>query len=147
MQNFLSSTCGPCHSYGHIRRRWHSPARWIGVTHHLFTCEATLPWPQFHPTPATWNSTWRHFFTPGMLARKKATPACPIRGFPCPQSENHSRRLQCLRKKHPTIFVIPRGARNLSWFSAHEKKERFLAPLGMTKIWNLFHSLFRHGSN
>jgi hypothetical protein len=30
-------------------------------------------------------------------------------------------------------FVIPSGARNLSWVSARGKKERFLAPLGMKK--------------
>jgi len=32
-------------------------------------------------------------------------------------------------------FVIPSGARNLSAALANEKKERFLAPLGMTKGW------------
>jgi len=32
------------------------------------------------------------------------------------------------------IFVIPSGARNLSEGCADEKKERFLAPLGMTKL-------------
>jgi hypothetical protein len=36
-------------------------------------------------------------------------------------------------KKIQKHFVIPSGARNLSWSFAHEKKERFLAPLGMTK--------------
>jgi hypothetical protein len=30
-------------------------------------------------------------------------------------------------------FVIPSGARNLSSIELHEKKEGFLAPLGMTK--------------
>jgi hypothetical protein len=30
-------------------------------------------------------------------------------------------------------FVIPSEVRNLSSFRAREKKERFLAPLGMTK--------------
>jgi hypothetical protein len=32
-------------------------------------------------------------------------------------------------------FVIPSEARNLSWVRAGEKKERFLASLGMTKGW------------
>jgi hypothetical protein len=31
------------------------------------------------------------------------------------------------------IFVIPSEARNLSWVWTHEKHERFLASLGMTK--------------
>jgi hypothetical protein len=38
-----------------------------------------------------------------------------------------------LRKKCPTPFVIPSEARNLSLVSARQKKERFLASLGMTK--------------
>jgi hypothetical protein len=40
--------------------------------------------------------------------------------------------------RNKIIFVIPSGARNLSRFSVREKKERFLAPLGMTEIryWN-----------
>jgi hypothetical protein len=39
-------------------------------------------------------------------------------------------------------FVIPSGARNLSSVYAHEKKERFLAPLGMTKeVGHFFRSL------
>jgi RNase P/RNase MRP subunit p30 len=42
-------------------------------------------------------------------------------------------RLYRLRKKWPIVFVIPSGARNLSSIQAQEKKERFLAPLGMTK--------------
>src|ERR1700692_2359386 len=38
-------------------------------------------------------------------------------------------------------FVIPSGARNLSWIYTRKKKERFLAPLGMTKnIELLIHS-------
>ena len=32
-------------------------------------------------------------------------------------------------------FVIPSEARNLSSVLAHDKKERFLASLGMTKRW------------
>jgi hypothetical protein len=35
-------------------------------------------------------------------------------------------------------FVIPSGARNLSSIQAEEKKERFLAPLGMKKAWGTF---------
>jgi len=35
-------------------------------------------------------------------------------------------------------FVIPSGARNLSSMYTHEKKERFLAPLGMTKRMGAF---------
>src|SRR5580692_6638136 len=31
-------------------------------------------------------------------------------------------------------FVIPSGARNLSFFSRAETKKRFLAPLGVTKL-------------
>jgi len=37
-----------------------------------------------------------------------------------------------------TYLVIPSGARNLPAVKAHENKERFLAPLGMTKGWGLF---------
>src|ERR1700680_529156 len=33
----------------------------------------------------------------------------------------------------PYPFVIPSGARNLSFFSRPQTQERFLAPLGMTK--------------
>jgi hypothetical protein len=41
-------------------------------------------------------------------------------------------------------FVIPSGARNLSSIQAQEKKERFLAPLGMTKrMGHFFRSLFK----
>jgi hypothetical protein len=32
-------------------------------------------------------------------------------------------------------FVVPSEARNLSSVLAHDKKERFLASLGMTKRW------------
>jgi hypothetical protein len=39
-------------------------------------------------------------------------------------------------RKIVTIFVIPSEARNLSRGYAHEKKERFLASLGMTKWGN-----------
>jgi hypothetical protein len=35
-------------------------------------------------------------------------------------------------------FVIPSGARNLTWVWARGKKERFLAPLGMTKSFGAF---------
>jgi hypothetical protein len=39
-------------------------------------------------------------------------------------------------------FVIPSGARNLSSTLVREKKERFLAPLGMTKcFWGFFRGL------
>ena len=38
----------------------------------------------------------------------------------------------CAKKDN---FAIPSGARNLSVLLAREKKERFLAPLGMTKVW------------
>jgi len=34
---------------------------------------------------------------------------------------------------HSCTFVIPNGARNLSWDWRRGKKERFLAPLGMTE--------------
>jgi hypothetical protein len=34
----------------------------------------------------------------------------------------------------PRDFVIPSGARNLFFFSSAQPSERFLAPLGMTKI-------------
>jgi hypothetical protein len=37
-------------------------------------------------------------------------------------------------EKFPRNFVIPSGARNLSFFSSAQPSERFLAPLGMTKI-------------
>jgi hypothetical protein len=41
-------------------------------------------------------------------------------------------------------FVIPSGARNLSSIEAQEKKERFLAPLGMTKrMGHFFRTLFK----
>jgi len=40
--------------------------------------------------------------------------------------------------KKVVIFVIPSEARNLSEGCAHEKKERFLASLGMTKSWGDF---------
>jgi hypothetical protein len=33
----------------------------------------------------------------------------------------------------PAIFVIPSGAKNFSSVQVREKKETFLAPLGMTK--------------
>ena len=52
-------------------------------------------------------------------------------------------------KKGPTPFVFPSDARDLSWISPHEKKERFLASLGMAKgarpfFRSLFHlSVFR----
>jgi hypothetical protein len=36
-------------------------------------------------------------------------------------------------KKHPTLFVIPSEARNLSFFSWAERVEKFLAPLGTKK--------------
>jgi hypothetical protein len=36
-------------------------------------------------------------------------------------------------------FVIPSEARNLSSIDAQEKKERFLASLGMTKWWRGFY--------
>jgi len=40
-------------------------------------------------------------------------------------------------------FVIPSEARNLSSVYAHEKKERFLASLGMTiRVEPIFRSLF-----
>jgi hypothetical protein len=40
-------------------------------------------------------------------------------------------------------FAFPSGARNLSSLYAHEKNERFLAPLGMTKkVEPFFRSLF-----
>jgi hypothetical protein len=40
-------------------------------------------------------------------------------------------------------FVIPSEARNLSSIQRHEKKERFLASLGMTKgVGPFFRSLF-----
>jgi hypothetical protein len=42
-------------------------------------------------------------------------------------------RLRKLRKKSHNYFVIPSGARNLSFFSLAKPQERFLAPLGMTK--------------
>jgi hypothetical protein len=45
----------------------------------------------------------------------------------------NSKRLYRLRKKGPTLFVIPSEARNLSFFSAGQIEERFLASLGMTK--------------
>ena len=35
-------------------------------------------------------------------------------------------------------FVIPSEARNLSLVQAQQKKERFLASLGMTKVWSNF---------
>jgi len=38
-------------------------------------------------------------------------------------------------------FVIPSEARNLSSVCTQEKKERFLALLGMTKVWHFFRSL------
>jgi hypothetical protein len=38
-----------------------------------------------------------------------------------------------LRKKSPGYFVMPREARNLSFFSSAQPSERFLASLGMTK--------------
>jgi hypothetical protein len=38
-----------------------------------------------------------------------------------------------LEEKVPHPFVIPSEARNLSSIYAQEKKERFLASLGMTK--------------
>src|SRR5208282_5910863 len=41
--------------------------------------------------------------------------------------------LATLRKKFPTLFVIPSEARNLSYFSRAQTAERFLASLGMTK--------------
>jgi hypothetical protein len=37
-----------------------------------------------------------------------------------------------------TYLVIPSGARNPTAVKAHEKKERFLAPLRMTKGWGLY---------
>ena len=41
-----------------------------------------------------------------------------------------------------SYFVILSGARNLSWGQVNEKKERFLAPLGMTKwLREFFRSL------
>jgi hypothetical protein len=43
-------------------------------------------------------------------------------------------RLNRLRKKRPTLFVIPNEARNLSFFSWAETEERFLASFGMTKL-------------
>ena len=42
-------------------------------------------------------------------------------------------RLNRLREKGPTPFVIPSEARNLSSIQPYEKNERFLASLGMTK--------------
>jgi hypothetical protein len=36
------------------------------------------------------------------------------------------------------VFVIPSEERNLSGFSAARTPERFLASLGMTKIWGIF---------
>jgi hypothetical protein len=47
-----------------------------------------------------------------------------------------ARTLQYAEKVHNT--VIPREARNLSSFHAQEKKERFLASLGMTKSLGAF---------
>jgi hypothetical protein len=35
-------------------------------------------------------------------------------------------------------FVIPNGARNLSFFSLVQIEESFLAPLGMTKVRHPF---------
>jgi hypothetical protein len=37
------------------------------------------------------------------------------------------------RETAPIVFVIPREARNLSFFSCSEITERFLASLGMTR--------------
>jgi hypothetical protein len=42
----------------------------------------------------------------------------------------------------PYTFVIPSGAMNLSFFSRRKIEERFLAPLGMTKI-NIFPRLVK----
>jgi hypothetical protein len=42
-------------------------------------------------------------------------------------------RLNWLPEMGPTPFVIPSEARNLSSILLHEKEERFLASLGMTK--------------
>src|SRR5579863_7691394 len=51
-----------------------------------------------------------------------------------PVDENQTQQNPALRaaEKVPHPFVIPSGARNLSFFSWPETKERFLAPLGMT---------------
>jgi hypothetical protein len=60
----------------------------------------------------------------------------PVGFGPCkdepPQTEQAAKKV--------VYFVIPSGARNLSSMYAHEKKERFLAPLGMTKRMAAFFS-------
>jgi hypothetical protein len=48
----------------------------------------------------------------------------------CPLADEDAERV--------AVFVIPSGARNLSEGYAHEKNEKFLAPLGMTKSWRDF---------
>jgi len=40
--------------------------------------------------------------------------------------------------KSNLFFVDPSEARDLSWSYKHEKKERFLAPFGMTKSFETF---------
>jgi hypothetical protein len=48
--------------------------------------------------------------------------------------------------KKIVYFVIPSEARNLSSIWPHEKKERFLASLGMTKgVGPHFRNLFSRG--
>jgi hypothetical protein len=54
-------------------------------------------------------------------------------GLPPGRKLDGTFRLYRLRKKWPILFVIPSGARNLSFISYVKIEERFLAPLGMTK--------------
>jgi hypothetical protein len=49
----------------------------------------------------------------------------------------HASQAEGLAEKAP-YFVIPSEARNLSSIYAPKKKERFLAPLGMTKQYSYF---------
>jgi hypothetical protein len=52
-------------------------------------------------------------------------------------------RLEQVAEKVPN-FVIPSEARNLSSIQAQEKKERFLASLGMTKgLEDFFRNLWK----